>query len=77
VAANLGIALMHDLTMPTLRPSVVARPLAGRSLARRVTAVTAAGRRSPAAAPRPPLPGRRGHARGARGGMTLFELGSG
>ena len=50
VAAGLGIALMHDLTMPTLRRSVVVRPLSGRRLTRRVAAVTAAGRPSPAAA---------------------------
>jgi DNA-binding transcriptional LysR family regulator len=50
VGAGLGIALMHDLTLPVLRRSVAVKPLTGQSLTRRVTAVTAAGRRSPAAA---------------------------
>jgi DNA-binding transcriptional LysR family regulator len=50
VGAGLGIALMHDLTLPVLRRSVAVRPLAGRPLTRRVSALTAAGRRSPAAA---------------------------
>ena len=50
VAAGLGIALMHDLTMPTRRQSVAVRPIRGARLARPVSAVTAAGRRSPSAA---------------------------
>lgn len=49
VAAGLGIALMHDLTMPTRRRSVAVRPLSGPRLTRTVTAMTVAGRRSPAA----------------------------
>jgi DNA-binding transcriptional LysR family regulator len=50
VAARLGIALMHDLTLPTLRRSVVVRPLEGPRLTRRVTALTVPGRSTPAAA---------------------------
>jgi DNA-binding transcriptional LysR family regulator len=50
VAAGLGVALMHDLTMPTRRGSIAVRPLEGPRLTRRVTAVTVAGRRSPPAA---------------------------
>jgi DNA-binding transcriptional LysR family regulator len=50
VAAGLGVALMHDLTMPTRRQSIVVRPITGPRLARPVTAVTVAGRRSPPAA---------------------------
>jgi DNA-binding transcriptional LysR family regulator len=50
VAARLGIALMHDLTLPTRRDGVAIRPLAGPRLARPVSAVTTAERRSPAAA---------------------------
>ena len=50
VAAGLGIALMHDLTMPTRRRSIAVRPITGRRLARPVNAVTAAGRHSPPAA---------------------------
>ena len=50
VAAGLGIALMHDLTMPTRRQSVAVRPIKGPRLARPVAAVTAAGRSSPPAA---------------------------
>ena len=50
VAAGLGIALMHDLTMPTRRHSIAVRPLTGPRLTRPVHAVTAAGRRSPPAA---------------------------
>jgi DNA-binding transcriptional LysR family regulator len=50
VAARLGIALMHDLTLPTRRDGVVVRPLSGPRLARPVSAVTAADRRSPPAA---------------------------
>ena len=49
VAAGLGIALMHDLTMPTRRLSIAVRPIAGPRLARPVNAVTAIGRRSPPA----------------------------
>lgn len=50
VAAGLGIALMHDLTMPTRRQSIAVRPITGPRLARPVNAVTAAGRGSPPAA---------------------------
>ena len=50
VAAGLGIALMHDLTLPTRRHNVAVRPLTGPRLARPVSAVTVAGRRSPPAA---------------------------
>jgi DNA-binding transcriptional LysR family regulator len=50
VAAGLGIALMHDLTMPTRRPGIAVRPLTGPRLTRPVHAVTAAGRRFPPAA---------------------------
>ena len=50
VAAGLGIALMHDLTMPVRRQSIAVVPLAGPRLARPVEAVTVAGRRSPPAA---------------------------
>jgi DNA-binding transcriptional LysR family regulator len=50
VAAGLGIALMHDLAMATRRRSVAVRPLTGPRLARPVSAVTVAGRRSPPAA---------------------------
>jgi DNA-binding transcriptional LysR family regulator len=49
VAAGLGIALMHDLTMPTRRRSIAVRPISGPRLTRPVHAVTAAGRRSPPA----------------------------
>lgn len=49
VAAGLGIALMHDLTMPTRRRSIAVRPLAGSHLVRPVFALTVAGRRMPAA----------------------------
>jgi len=49
VGAGLGIALMHDLTMPTRRQSIAVRPLTGARLARPVAAVTVVGRRSPAA----------------------------
>jgi DNA-binding transcriptional LysR family regulator len=49
VAAGLGIALMHDLTMPTRRQSIAVRPIKGPRLARPVAAVTATGRRSPPA----------------------------
>ena len=49
VAAGLGIALMHDLTMPTRRRSVAVRPLTGPRGVRRVSALTARGRRTPAA----------------------------
>jgi DNA-binding transcriptional LysR family regulator len=49
VAAGLGIALMHDLTMPTRRQAIAVRPIEGPRLTRPVNAVTAAGRRSPAA----------------------------
>ena len=41
---------MHDLTMPTRRQSIAVRPIEGPRLARPVTAVTVAGRRSPPAA---------------------------
>lgn len=50
VAAGLGIALMHDLTMPTRRQAIAVRPITGPRLARPVHAITAAGRRSPPAA---------------------------
>jgi DNA-binding transcriptional LysR family regulator len=50
VAAGLGIALMHDLTLPTRRHNIAVRPLSGPRLARPVSAVTVAGRRSPSAA---------------------------
>jgi DNA-binding transcriptional LysR family regulator len=50
VAAGLGIALMHDLTMPTRRQSIAVRRITGPRLARSVAAVTASGRRSPPAA---------------------------
>jgi DNA-binding transcriptional LysR family regulator len=50
VAAGLGIALMHDLTMPTRRRDLAVRPLSGPRLTRTVSAVTVAGRRHPAAA---------------------------
>jgi DNA-binding transcriptional LysR family regulator len=50
VAAGLGIALMHDLTLPVRRHDIAVRPLTGPRLARPVSAVAAAGRRSPAAA---------------------------
>ena len=50
VAAGLGIALMHDLTMPVRRQSIAVVPLAGPRLARPVNAVTVSGRRSPPAA---------------------------
>ncbi len=50
VAAGLGIALMHDLTMPTRRQSIAVRPISGPRLTRPVHAVTVAGRRSPPAA---------------------------
>jgi DNA-binding transcriptional LysR family regulator len=50
VAAGLGIALMHDLTMPVRRQNIAVRPLRGPRLARPVAAVTAANRRSPPAA---------------------------
>lgn len=50
VAAGLGIALMHDLTLPMRRHNVTIRPLSGPRLARPVSAVTAAGRRWPPAA---------------------------
>jgi DNA-binding transcriptional LysR family regulator len=50
VAAGLGIALMHDLTLPTRRHNIAVRPLSGPRLARPVSAVTVAGRRSPPAA---------------------------
>ena len=49
VAAGLGIALMHDLTLPTHRDGVAIRPLTGPRLARPVSAVTAIDRRSPPA----------------------------
>ena len=49
VAARLGIALMHDLTLPTRREGVVIRPLTGPRLARPVSAVVASDRRSPPA----------------------------
>jgi DNA-binding transcriptional LysR family regulator len=49
VAAGLGIALMHDLTLPTRRHNVTVRPLAGPRLTRPVSAVAVAGRRSPPA----------------------------
>ena len=49
VGAGLGIALMHDLTMPTRRESIVVRPITGPRLTRPVHAVTAAGRRTPGA----------------------------
>jgi DNA-binding transcriptional LysR family regulator len=49
VAAGLGIALMHDLTLPTRRHNVAVRPLTGPRLARPVSAVSVAGRRSPSA----------------------------
>lgn len=49
VAAGLGIALMHDLTLPTRRQSITVRPITGPRLARPVNAVTVAGRRSPPA----------------------------
>jgi DNA-binding transcriptional LysR family regulator len=49
VAAGLGVALMHDLTMPTRRHDLAVRPLRGPRLTRSVSAVTVAGRRSPAA----------------------------
>lgn len=47
VSAGFGIALMHDLTMPVRRQNLTVRPLRGPRLARPVTAVTAANRRSP------------------------------
>jgi DNA-binding transcriptional LysR family regulator len=50
VAARLGIALMHDLTLPTRRDGVAVRPLSGPRLARPVSAITTADRRSPPAA---------------------------
>jgi DNA-binding transcriptional LysR family regulator len=50
VAAGLGIALMHDLTMATRRRSIAVRPITGPRLVRPVSAVTVAGRRSPPAA---------------------------
>jgi DNA-binding transcriptional LysR family regulator len=50
VAAGLGIALMHDLTMPTRRHAIAVRPITGPRLTRPVHAVTAVGRRSPPAA---------------------------
>ena len=50
VAARLGIALMHDLTMPTRRDGVTVRPLTGPRLARPVDAVRTADRQSPPAA---------------------------
>lgn len=50
VAAGLGIALMHDLTMPVRRQNIAVRPLRGPRLARPVAAFTAANRRSPPAA---------------------------
>jgi DNA-binding transcriptional LysR family regulator len=50
VAAGLGVALMHDLTMPVRRQNIAVRPLRGPRLARPVAAVTAANRRSPPAA---------------------------
>jgi hypothetical protein len=40
---------MHDLTMPTRRQAIAVRPIEGPRLTRPVNAVTAAGRRSPAA----------------------------
>jgi DNA-binding transcriptional LysR family regulator len=49
VAADLGVALMHDLTMPTRRHDLAVRPLSGPRLARSVSAVTVAGRQAPAA----------------------------
>jgi DNA-binding transcriptional LysR family regulator len=49
VTAGLGIALMHDLTMPTRRQSLVVRPLSGPRLTRQVHAVTVTGRLAPAA----------------------------
>ena len=48
VAARLGVALMHDLTLPTRREGVVIRPLTGPRLARPVSAVVAT--RSPVTA---------------------------
>jgi DNA-binding transcriptional LysR family regulator len=50
VAAGLGIALMHDLTMPVRRQNIAVRPLRGPRLVRPVAAVTATNRRSPPAA---------------------------
>ena len=49
VAARLGVALMHDLTLPTRRSGVAIRPLTGARLARPVSAVTTTDRRSPSA----------------------------
>ncbi len=65
VAARLGIALMHDLTLPSRREGVAIRPLTGPRLARPIAAVTSAHRRSPPAAAMvallaaPPRPGTR------------------
>lgn len=50
VGAGLGVALMHDLTMPVRRGDIRVRPIAGPRLARPVAAVTVSGRLPPAAA---------------------------
>jgi DNA-binding transcriptional LysR family regulator len=50
VAAGLGVALMHDLTMPTRRHDIAVLPIRGPRLTRQVHAVTVAGRRHPPAA---------------------------
>jgi DNA-binding transcriptional LysR family regulator len=49
VGAGLGIALMHDLTMPARRQNIAARPITGPRLTRHVTAVSAARHSSPPA----------------------------
>ena len=50
VAAGLGVALAHDLTMPVRRHNVAVRPLSGPRLTRQVAAVAMPGRRTPPAA---------------------------
>ena len=50
VAAGLGVALAHDLTMPLRRHNVAVRPLSGPRLTRQVAAVAMPGRRTPPAA---------------------------
>ncbi len=49
VASGLGVALMHDLTLPTRRHDIAVRPLAGPRLTRPISAVVVTGRRPPAA----------------------------
>ncbi len=49
VAAGLGVALAHDLTMPVRRQNIAVRPITGPRLTRKVAAVTLPGRRTPPA----------------------------